>query len=372
MDDEDDPDLRAAIEASLQDIKGSTAGPDYLSAPVQPAPVYAETHHSLDFMPHVQEEDNDDEEPLTSDERENVQLFESLLTRIRDSGQDIRHDPQIQYLHESIEQLHPKITDAVDHVDQRHKELIKLHDRILTAIRIYDQLLDKRLRSSSFLSTGIAPLGTAPHTSAPTSMYPTIPPQSPLPASHQSFYQPPSAQPTYLPLPQQQQPIPSQPQHPDYLPQSPQGPVPVQYTQPPQQQQLPPQQNPQHTQSPLGPQPTYSEGYALPPPQQLQQQLQQLPPQAPVYPTPTSQPYASTEIHAQAPPMPASYSSSQPQSPPVNPHYVPPAMHVPDFPVLQPTSTHAPKASATPALPEASAPPVAAASAPEEVPLIEF
>ncbi|KAJ1938141.1 Vacuolar protein-sorting-associated protein 27, partial [Linderina macrospora] len=206
MDEEDDPDLRAAIEASLQDVKASTAGPDYLSAPVQSAPVYAETHHSLDFMPHVQEDDSGDEEPLASDERENVQLFESLLIRIRDSGQDIRYDPQIQYLHESIEQLHPKITDAMDHVDQKHKEFIKLHDRILTAIRIYDQLLDKRLRSSSLFSADMAPPSIASYTPAPpSSVYPAATSQSPMPAGHQSYYQAPPAQPAYSPLPQQQQ-----------------------------------------------------------------------------------------------------------------------------------------------------------------------
>ncbi|KAJ2630823.1 Vacuolar protein-sorting-associated protein 27, partial [Coemansia sp. RSA 1287] len=184
-DEEDDLDLRAAIEASLRDIPSGSGVPDYMpatdntrQAPDQyPAPTNgADDDAPLSaFMPAA---DIDEEaDPLSTTEKENIQLFESLLTRIQDNGQDIRNDPQVQYLHESIGQLRPKVTDAMENVDHKHKEFIKLHDRIITAIKIYDQLLDKRLRSSTYISASSAVPSTPMYTPTQQSLYPAVPAQ---------------------------------------------------------------------------------------------------------------------------------------------------------------------------------------------------
>ncbi|KAJ1886978.1 Vacuolar protein-sorting-associated protein 27, partial [Coemansia sp. S17] len=189
LDDEDDPDLLAAIEASLREIPTNSV-PDYLTvstnigypaqAQAQAPPAHVEDDEDnaalSAFMPSVNVEENESG-PLTTTEWENVQLFEALLLRIRDSGQDIRNDPQIQYLHESIDQLHPKISDAIDGVDNKHKEFSKLLDRIVTAIRIYDQLLDKRLRSNTYRSVGPSAQSVPSYLPTPQSMYPAVPAQ---------------------------------------------------------------------------------------------------------------------------------------------------------------------------------------------------
>ncbi|KAJ2849516.1 Vacuolar protein-sorting-associated protein 27 [Coemansia brasiliensis] len=201
---EDDPDLRAAIEASLQDMPASSNNvPDYLptaSNPQQPHSHHNDANNDEDaplsaFMPTSSVEE--DEGPLATTEKENIQLFESLLFRIRDSGQDIRNDPQVQYLHETIGQLHPKITGAIENVDQKHKEFVKLHDRIMTAIKIYDQLLDKRLRSSTFITAGSAAPDSSVYAPAQQSLYPAVPvqqatfeqPQQQLPLVNPTFSQ---------------------------------------------------------------------------------------------------------------------------------------------------------------------------------------
>ncbi|KAJ2714153.1 Vacuolar protein-sorting-associated protein 27, partial [Coemansia spiralis] len=229
--DVDDPDLRAAIEASLRDKPNTGAGPDYLPAPgsLLQAPVQAsgpaddpdDDAPLSAFMPAAAIDDEGDGAPLSAAESENVQLFEALLTRIRDSGQDIRFDPQIQYLRESIQQLHPRITGAIESVDQKHTEFIKLHDRIVTAIKIYDQLLDKRLRSSTYIGASAAPL--------PQSLYPAVPaqqaafgsaapPQYPLAASHAFYHQDRALPAAYVAPPQQSQPaVPVLAQHPDSI-----------------------------------------------------------------------------------------------------------------------------------------------------------
>ncbi|KAJ2012058.1 Vacuolar protein-sorting-associated protein 27, partial [Coemansia sp. S85] len=103
LDDEDDPDLRAAIEASLLEVPANTV-PEYLTVTTNTgylaqaqAPTHEEEYEDnaalSAFMPSadVREEESG---PLTTTEWENVQLFEALLLRIRDSGQDIRNDPQ--------------------------------------------------------------------------------------------------------------------------------------------------------------------------------------------------------------------------------------------------------------------------------------
>ncbi|KAJ1663449.1 Vacuolar protein-sorting-associated protein 27 [Coemansia sp. RSA 1813] len=209
-DEVDDPDLRAAIEASLQDVPGgSVAGgdlrvPDYLpatSSTMQVGPPPANEGDTDDnaplsaFMPAAKIADEDDTGPLSNTERENVQLFESLLMRIRDNGQDIKNDPQVQYLHESIEQLHPKITDAIDVVDQKQKEFSKLHHRIITATKIYEQLLDKRLRSSTYTTASNVPVSNpvAYQNTQQSSIYPT------LSSAQQPAYVPPTQQPQYNP-----------------------------------------------------------------------------------------------------------------------------------------------------------------------------
>ncbi|KAJ1733414.1 Vacuolar protein-sorting-associated protein 27 [Coemansia biformis] len=220
-DEEDDPDLRAAIEASLRDMPGAGAVPDYMQPADNSRFAPAQAHASADafeddaplsaFMPAVAVSDEDDGSPLSVAERENVQLFDALLTRIRDGGQDIRFDPQVQYLRESIQQLHPRITGAIESVDQKHREFIKLHDRIVTAIKIYDQLLDKRLRSSTYVGASPSPAAAPPHLQ---SLYPAVPAhqavfgsaaQSQYPLStNPPFYQHDSAPPAaYAPRPEQ-------------------------------------------------------------------------------------------------------------------------------------------------------------------------
>ncbi|KAJ2020045.1 Vacuolar protein-sorting-associated protein 27 [Coemansia sp. S680] len=353
LDDEDDPDLLAAIEASLREIPANSV-PDYLTVstnigyPVQAQAPPAHVEEDEDnaalsaFMPSVNVEDNESG-PLTTTEWENVQLFEALLLRIRDSGQDIRNDPQIQYLHESIDQLHPKISDAIDGVDNKHKEFSKLLDRIVTAIRIYDQLLDKRLRSNTYRSVGPSAQSVPSYLPTPQSMYPAVPAQQ---AAYSS-----AAQPMYQPATNthytQQAPpaaLTSYPQQPDQHPQSVFGELQQQPQQQHQQQQL----GSAYLQQPTPAQMLHAPSPSIATPAQNFQHI----------PTPAASMHPISELS---------------HSPPTNPYFVPPPVsHVPSFPVLQPLSK---PASVTPVQQApVAAPAVVAASAPEpeEALLIEF
>ncbi|KAJ1835806.1 Vacuolar protein-sorting-associated protein 27 [Coemansia sp. RSA 2711] len=334
-DEEEDPDLRAAIEASLQDMPGGSAVPDYMSAsdnarqaPVKyPAPADdVEDDAPLSaFMPAADLED-EDAGPLSTTEKENIQLFESLLLRLRDSGQDIHNDPQVQYLHESIGQLHPKITTAVENVDQKHKEFIKLHDRIITAIKIYDQLLDKRLRSSTYITAGSATPSASTYTPTQQSLYPAVP------AQQASFEQP------------------AQPQYPTLS-----APAFSQSGQPAAQYQPQPSVYGDAQAPQTGP--TYPQ--QSPAPSHMSHQVPQMPASQAFAPSPGQ---SSTMLAPQTE-SGAAYMSHT--SPAVVYSAPPPISHVPTIPALQPTAK-APTASVTPA----PAPTAAAASAPEPAPAV--
>ncbi|KAJ2799675.1 Vacuolar protein-sorting-associated protein 27 [Coemansia guatemalensis] len=357
---EEDPDLRAAIEASLRDVPGGGAVPDYpqvadsaRTAPHQyqlPASDPEDDMALAAFMPAVEvEEENDN--PLSVTEGENVKLFESLLERIQESGQDIRYDPQIQYLHESIEQLHPKITGAMENVDQKHKEFIKLHDRIITAIKIYDQLLDKRLRSSTFTTASSAAPVASSYYPSQQSIYPAVPGQQ---ANFEG-----AAPPQY----------PSSSTNPAFNQQS-QVPPPAQ-----QHHQLPQHQAPQAA-------PMYNDTQAV----QARSLYQQ---QSPVPAMVANQAPQSTYMPANTMYSASPGNSSAMLAPPLDAGFVqqpgalaahaspthlysapPPVTHVPSIPVLQPatkTST-----AQTPSTAPSAAPAPNVSSEPEEAPLIEF
>ncbi|KAJ2546397.1 Vacuolar protein-sorting-associated protein 27 [Coemansia sp. RSA 1933] len=398
-DDMDDPDLRAAIEASLQDVPGGGASgsdvrvPDYLPATSSAVPVgqrFVKEESSEDnaplsaFMPPAKITEEEDSGPLTNTERENVQLFESLLLRIRDSGQDIKNDPQVQYLHESIDQLRPKITDAIDVVDQKQNEFTKLHHRIITATKIYEQLLDKRLRSSTYTNASSVPVSNAlAYQNTQQSIYPTL----------SSVQQPPAYAP---PAQTQYNPAYSAP-HGQQEPQASHHQQHQQHQQPIQYNQFPEQQQQQHAHAagnaPQGQYPSYNEPQQLSRSgsvyQQPQQQQQQLSPNNPftasvsAYSAQPGQATAPAQLYNPPANGPAASSTvHQPQSSLIglssstNAYYSAPTVdHIPSIPPLQPTSVRhvdSTQMSATSnADANAGANPVASAE-PEEALLIEF
>ncbi|KAJ1645969.1 Vacuolar protein-sorting-associated protein 27 [Coemansia asiatica] len=405
-DDEDDPELLAAIEASLRDMPGNGV-PDYalpstnnypqtgvpsnnaFNHNAYPAVAVAENDNGpplTAFMPAASfVEEVEEEGPLTTTEKENVQLFESLLTRMRDGGQDIRYDPQIQYLHECIGKLHPRITEAIEGIDQKNKEFSKLHDRIVTAIKIYDQLLDKRLRPSSY----IAPVAAAASANDLSYLPPT---QQSGYAANLSFQQI-TPSPSARPVAQYQLPVtgqvyghgsvstPHNVQNPEQQAQvvpQPSSQTSQYVTQPQLQLQLQSQQQPQQPQQlPLQAQHSQSLAPMSAPPQG---QIASYSTSSSGYVPTVATPFQHNQQPQQPAYLPAQFSSNHQQptpgskSPSINPyHAAPPAMsHVPSIPVLQPTPANA--QSSTAATQIQSPAPVATVSVPEpeEAPLIEF
>ncbi|KAI8384873.1 uncharacterized protein BYT42DRAFT_612540 [Radiomyces spectabilis] len=124
---EEDPDLAAAIAASLRDMQ--------ISAPSAPS-----NYEQRSYVP-----PNDD---LSMVETENIQLFSILMERLHASGGDVFRDPQINQLYEQIGALQPKLFKSLDDTNRKHRTFVELHEKLNLAVRTYDRLLEERVKGA--------------------------------------------------------------------------------------------------------------------------------------------------------------------------------------------------------------------------------
>jgi growth factor-regulated tyrosine kinase substrate len=101
-DEEDDPDLAAAIAASLQDMKMTSSSPMNSSA---------------------QQYKNSNE--LSSVDMENIQLFSTLMNRVRSVNGDVSNDPQVNTLYTQIGALQPKLVHTLGEANSKHGKIYK-------------------------------------------------------------------------------------------------------------------------------------------------------------------------------------------------------------------------------------------------------
>ncbi|KPI40098.1 Vacuolar protein sorting-associated protein 27 [Cyphellophora attinorum] len=350
---EDDPDLKAAIALSLKEaeeqakkhaanFKKSTTNGTSASQPF--------------VMPK-----NDYELSLV--EAENINLFSTLVDRLQHQPPGtILREPQIQELYEGIGKLRPKLARTLGETMSKSDALLDLHSKLSTVVRYYDRMLEDRLnntynqRNPAYPGYGMPSPAIERHQS---NMYPSMPPGQGVPshaaggAENYYFSNAPSdayaAPRQNMPPPQraysytsQTMDKPSYPAYPDPNQQPPPNqygpPSPQQYhqqssaqqpytqqqpnssqppsaypslppvaDQPPPQPYQAPQQQP-YAQQPPEHQPAYSQAqYAAYPPQQTQQQIQPAQPYAGYQQQPQAQSFPAAPSHVPqqvAPPQP--------------------------------------------------------------------
>ncbi|CAM0138524.1 Vacuolar protein-sorting-associated protein 27 [Umbelopsis sp. WA50703] len=122
---EDDPDLAAAIAASLQDMQISQ-------------------NQASQSRGYRGPSSND----LSTVEMENILLFSTLIDRIRVSSGEVGNDPQVNALYTQIGAIQPKLVKTLDDTMRKHHTFVDLHAKLNQAVKMYDRLLEERLNST--------------------------------------------------------------------------------------------------------------------------------------------------------------------------------------------------------------------------------
>ncbi|KAF9554782.1 ubiquitin binding protein [Agrocybe pediades] len=301
VDDDDDPDLKAAIEASLREANApKPSAPVVLETPrAEEAPHpyggtgYSQSYTPVPALPALPKIPNYDLEPLEADA---ILTFNQTVEQVQaQGGKDLSRYPAVTELYDKANGLRPKLALSLDDAGRKEQMLTEMHEQLSQAVKLYDQILSQQVSQPRWRQSTMPPTVQQPPQQA---FSPTYAPNGYNQwAPQQSSYQ---AQ-----VDQQRESV---------SPRMYASPPPIQPQQTGQQyySQALPQQQPQYAQhqpSPVSLPVQQSPQYAQPPSAQSQYQP---------FSTPaTYNPVASSSI--QAPPPPISILAQSP--PPTASHY---------------------------------------------------
>ncbi|KAG1765209.1 hypothetical protein EDD22DRAFT_881093 [Suillus occidentalis] len=141
--DEDDPDLRAAIEASLREATApKPSAPVELSSTDSYSNVYAMSQSyppTVTPAPQVPKLAGYDLEPLETDA---ILTFSQTVEQVQaQGGRDMSRYPAVNELYDKANGLRPKLAMSLDDTDRKEQMLSEMHEKLSQAVKLYDKLL---------------------------------------------------------------------------------------------------------------------------------------------------------------------------------------------------------------------------------------
>ncbi|KAI0369887.1 ubiquitin binding protein [Pilatotrama ljubarskyi] len=166
---EDDPDLRAAIEASLREANAPKpsapividASDRYAAAEQGPAYPQSYPPSSATPKPRMPTIPNYDLEPLEADA---IMTFNQTVEQLQaQGGRDISRYPAVTELYDKANALRPKLAMSLNDTSRKEELLIDMHEKLSQAVKLYDKLLTEQLSRPAWRGAPApeAPSGTA-------------------------------------------------------------------------------------------------------------------------------------------------------------------------------------------------------------------
>ncbi|KAF9112103.1 Vacuolar protein-sorting-associated protein 27 [Mortierella sp. AM989] len=141
-DEENDADLLAAIEASLRETSLNASSKNTSQTGKQQSAYEAYTYSA------TTESKADPVNNLTETERENIEMFSSLVDKIQMMNGDVAGNREVQALYEQISRLQMKVALSIEEADKKQREVVQFNEKIDQAVKLYDHLLQERLNTT--------------------------------------------------------------------------------------------------------------------------------------------------------------------------------------------------------------------------------
>ncbi|KAI6116582.1 hypothetical protein EV401DRAFT_2197995 [Pisolithus croceorrhizus] len=179
-DDIDDPDLRAAVEASLRE--------ENMPKPSAPVEVQAVNDSSLPYAdaglsqshppivtptPSVLKLPDYDLQPLEADA---ILTFSQTVEQVQvQGGKDMSRYPALNELYDKANALRPKLAMSLDDTGRKEQLLSEMHDKLSQAVKLYDKVLTEQISQPWRRATTIPQAQTFPRDGHPNTQWPPTP-----------------------------------------------------------------------------------------------------------------------------------------------------------------------------------------------------